>query len=105
MFTQQVRFRAASCADAAGAPEQVLARRKVGAQYERRSAEEFEDGQVRQTDLTQKSPSPALKEAGQFGSYNLKRSERSPGSNCTAGTVQGQSGRSGARLALHFTHT
>jgi hypothetical protein len=47
VFTQQVRFRAASCADAAGAPEQVLARRKVGAQYERKSAEEFEDGQRR----------------------------------------------------------
>jgi hypothetical protein len=60
---------AASCVDAASAPEQVLARRKVGAQYERRSAEEFEDGQVRQTGLTKKSPSPALKEAGQFGSY------------------------------------
>ena len=76
-----------------------------GARYERRSAGEFEDGQVRQTGLTQKSPSPALKEAGQFGSYNLKRFERSHGSNCTAGTVQGQSGRSGARLASHFTHT
>ncbi len=55
-----------------------------GARYERRSAGEFEDGQVRQTGLTQKSPSPALKEAGQFGSYNLKRFERSHGSNCTA---------------------
>jgi hypothetical protein len=38
---------AASCVDAASAPEQVLARRKVGAQYERKSAEEFEDGQNR----------------------------------------------------------
>ena len=38
---------AASGVDAASAPEQVLARRKVGAQYERRSAEEFEDGQNR----------------------------------------------------------
>jgi hypothetical protein len=47
VFTQQVRFRAASGVDAASAPEQVLARRKVGAQYERRSAEEFEDGQNR----------------------------------------------------------
>ena len=74
----------------------------MGARYERRSAEEFEDGQRRKTGLTQKSPSPVLKEAGQFGSYNLKRFERSHGSNCTAGTVQGQSGRSGARLALRL---
>ena len=57
---------------------------------------------MRQTGLTRKSPSPALNEAGQFGSYNLKRFERSHGSNCTAGTVQGQSGRSGARLALRL---
>ena len=57
---------------------------------------------IGQTGLTKKSPSPALKEAGQFGSYNLKRFERSHGSNCTAGTVQGQSGRSGARLALRL---
>ncbi len=91
-WTQQARFSGSS-------------QKRGGAQYERRSAGEFEDGQVRQTGLTQKSPSPALKEAGQFGSYNLKRSERSPGSSCTAGTVQGQSGRSGARLASHFTHT
>ena len=115
MFTQQVRFRgtqrclrgkcalgAPSSVYAASAPEQVLARRKVGAQYERKSAEEFEDGQVRQTGLTQKSQSPALKGAGQFGSYNLKRFERSYGSNCMAGTVQGQSGRSGASLALRL---
>ena len=38
---------AASGVDAASAPEQVLARRRVGAQYERKSAEEFEDGQNR----------------------------------------------------------
>ena len=57
---------------------------------------------MRQTGLTQKSPSPALKEAGQFGSYNLKRFERSYGSNCTAGTVQGQSGKSDVRLTLRL---
>ncbi len=79
----------------------------MGARYERRSAEEFEDGQRRQTGLTQKSLSPTLKEAGQFRSYNLKRFERSHGSNCTAGTVQGQSGRSDVcptlRLRAHLT--
>ena len=89
MLRQQTRFSGSS-------------QKEGGARYERRSAGEFEDGQVRQTGLTQKSPSPALKEAGQFGSYNLKRFERSHGSNCTAGTVQGQSGRSGARLALQL---
>ena len=65
MLTRQVRLSGSS-------------QKGGGAQYERRSAGEFEDGQVRQTGLTQKSPSPAL------GSYNLKRFERSHGSNCTA---------------------
>ena len=39
----------------------------VYAQYKRRSAE---DGQVRQAGLLRKLPSPALKEAERFGSYN-----------------------------------
>ena len=94
MLTRQVRLSGSS-------------QKGGGARYERRSVGEFEDGQVRQTGLTQKSPSPALKEAGQFGSYNLKRFERSHGSNCTAGTMQGQSGRSDVcptlRLRAHLT--
>ncbi len=56
----------------------------MSARYERRSAEEFEDGQVRQTGLTQKSPSPVLKEAEHFGSYNLKHFDHPHGGNCTA---------------------
>ncbi len=71
MLTRQVRLSGSS-------------QKGGGVQYERRSAGEFEDGQVRQTGLTQKSPSPALKGAGHFGSYNLKRFEHSHGGNCTA---------------------
>ncbi len=59
MFTLQVRLSRSSL-------------KGGGAQYERRSAGEFEDGQIGQTGLTQKSPSPALKGAEHFGSYNLK---------------------------------
>ncbi len=71
--------------------------------YERGSAEEFEDGQVRQTGLTQKSPSPALKEAEHFGSYNLKRFEHSLGSNCTARhRARTHSGKSNVRLTLRL---
>ena len=40
------------------------------ARYERRSEKEFEEGRVRQAGLTRKLPSPALKEAERFGSYN-----------------------------------
>ena len=54
------------------------------ARHEQRRAKEFEDGQVRQAGLTRKSPSPALKEAEHFGSYNLKRFEHPYGGNCTA---------------------
>ncbi len=115
MFTRQVCFRGTQrclrgkCAlGAAGGVKRSrralagLARRK-----EARGTSEGARGNLRtvkigQTGLTHKSPSPALKEAGQLGSYNLKRFERSYGGNCTAGTVQGQSGRSGARLALRL---
>ncbi len=75
----------------------------MSAQYERRSAEEFEDGQVRQTGLTQKSPSPALKGVEPFGSYNLKRFEHSHGSNCTARhRARKHSGMSDVRLTLRL---
>ncbi len=75
----------------------------MGARYERRSAEEFEDGRVRQAGLTQKVPSPALKEAERSGSYNLKRFEHPYGGNCTARhRARTHSGTSNVRRTLRL---
>jgi hypothetical protein len=75
----------------------------VSARHERRSAEEFEDGQVQQAGLTRKLPSPALKEAERFGSYNLKRFEHPYEGNCTARhCARTHSGTSNVRRALRF---
>jgi hypothetical protein len=79
------------------------ARREVSAQYEWRSAEEFEDGQVRQAGLTQKLPSQALKEAERSGSYNLKRFEHPYEGNCTARhRARTNSGTSNMRRTLRL---
>jgi hypothetical protein len=55
-----------------------------GGAEELRSAKESEDGRVRQAGLTQKLPSPALKEAERSGSYHLKPSEHPYEGSCTA---------------------
>jgi hypothetical protein len=79
------------------------ARREVSARYEQRSAEEFEDGQVRQAGLTRKLPSPALKEAEHFGSYNLRRFEHPYGGNCTTRhRARTHSGTSNVRRTLRL---
>ena len=50
--------------------------------------------------LTQKLPSPALKEAERFGILQSGRFEHPYGGNCTAGTVQGHQARRATRAAL-----
>ncbi len=50
--------------------------------------------------LTQKLPSPALKEAERFGILQSGRFEHPYGGNCTAGTVQGHQAGRVTRAAL-----
>ncbi len=61
----------------------------VYARYEQRSAKEFKDGRVRQAGLTRKLPSPALKEAERFGSYNPGALNTLTRGTVRHGTVQG----------------
>ncbi len=72
----------------------------VYARYERRSAEEFEDGRVRQAGLTRKLPSPALKEAERFGSYNPGALNTLTRGTVQHGTVQGHAAGRATRAAL-----
>ena len=60
MFTRQVRFRSGQRILSGKSALAGLAGRKVGARYERGSAEEFEVGHIGQTGLTQTALSPAL---------------------------------------------
>ncbi len=58
---------------------------------------------MRQAGLTQKVPSPALKEAERPGSYNLKRFEHPYGGNCTARhRARTHSGTSNVRRTLRL---
>jgi len=52
-------------------------------------AKEFEDGRLRRAALTQKLPSPALKEAERSGSYNPGDLNTLTGGTVRNGTVQG----------------
>jgi len=56
-------------------------------------AKEFEDGRLRRAALTQKLPSPALKEAERSGSYNPGDLNILTGGTVRNGTVQGHIAR------------
>ena len=63
-------------------------------------AKEFEDGRLRRAALTQKLPSPALKEAERFGSYNPSALNTLTRVTVRHGTVQGHTGGRATRAAL-----
>jgi len=102
-----------ACAEANQSSEEVPegqaradgAKHWVYARYERRSEKEFEEGRVRQAGLTQKLPSPALKEAERSGSYNPSTLNTLSGGTVRHGTVQGHRGISEAYADLRRIHT
>ncbi len=64
------------------------------------SAKEFEDGRVRQAELTRKLPSPALKEAERSRSYNPSALNTLMRGTVRHGTVQGHIAGRATRTAL-----
>ncbi len=70
------------------------------ARHERRIAKEFEDGGVWQAGLTKKLPSPALKEAERFGSYNPSALNTLTRGTVRHGTEQGHTAGRATRATL-----
>ena len=68
-------------------------------------AKEFEDGRLRRAALTQKLPSPALKEAERPGSYNPGDLNTLTGGIVQNGTVQGIAGGAAYAVPCESTRT